>query len=291
MSRVWEEELSTTEKKKSDLIPRVITAAIGAPILICIALFGPNWSLWVVLTVAAAISAWEMLSMLLAQRMRLDAILTIGAVIGTLATMYWSHDPAHTVIALFATLLLIPIAVLAFLPDIQEAAKRLTGCMTAWFYVAGCFAAYLLLVGDAPRDETGAHQAGWFLFPMFVVWAGDTGAYFTGRAFGRHKLAPVVSPKKTWEGAAGGLVSSVLGGLLCRAIFFTEMPILDVVVFSAPAAVLGQIGDLCESMIKRSTGVKDSGTILYGHGGILDRIDGLLFAVPWFFVARSFILS
>ena len=162
--------------------------------------------------------------------------------------------------------------------------------MATWFYVAGFFAAYLLLVADAPRSETGPDQAGWFLFPMFVIWAGDTGAYFTGRAFGRHKLAPVVSPKKTWEGAAGGLVASVLGGLLCRAIFFTEMPISDVVIFAAPAAVLGQLGDLCESMIKRSTGVKDSGTILYGHGGILDRVDGLLFAVPWFFVARTFIV-
>ncbi len=139
---------------------------------------------------------------------------------------------------------------------------------------------------DGQRHAVAPHQAGWLLLPMFVIWAGDTGAYFAGRAFGRHKLAPRLSPKKTWEGAVGGACASVLGGWAAASLFFDGIPFWQVVVIALPAAVLGQVGDLSESLIKRSTGVKDSGRIIYGHGGVLDRVDGLIFAAPYFAIAR-----
>ncbi len=112
-----------------------------------------------------------------------------------------------------------------------------------------------------------------------VVWLGDTGAYYIGSRWGRHKLAPTISPKKSWEGAAAGLVASLVAAL---AWSFWKFEALDfrVLTIAAAAAVAGQIGDLAESMIKRGAGVKDSGTILPGHGGMLDRMDSLLFAAP-----------
>lgn len=146
------------------------------------------------------------------------------------------------------------------------------------------------------------------LYLLFVVWAGDILAYFVGRSIGRHLMAPRISPKKTWEGAIASMIASLAVGMvlfyyatpLCTAllewgliqrrdgIFTLEQPALvPVLVLTAALNVAAQLGDLVESLIKRGAGVKDSGTILPGHGGMLDRIDALLFAAPvlWFYAA------
>jgi phosphatidate cytidylyltransferase len=113
-----------------------------------------------------------------------------------------------------------------------------------------------------------------------MVMMTDTGAYYTGRAFGRHKLAPAISPGKTIEGSIGGFVTSAITGVLCRVIFFPEFQIVDALVLGAIIGIVGQLGDLAESLLKRSAGVKDSGNIFPGHGGMLDRLDSLLFCAP-----------
>jgi phosphatidate cytidylyltransferase len=146
------------------------------------------------------------------------------------------------------------------------------------------------------------------LYILIVVWMGDTVAYYTGRALGRHKLAPRVSPGKTWEGTAGSLAGAIVCGTLvfaysrpissglisagllapAQAYLPPQMPPLwHFAVLSAAINVAAQIGDLAESLLKRGAGVKDSGTILPGHGGMLDRIDALLFAAPvlWYYAA------
>jgi phosphatidate cytidylyltransferase len=114
----------------------------------------------------------------------------------------------------------------------------------------------------------------------------DTAGYFVGRRFGRRKLAPIVSPKKTVEGAFGGLAGGVIGGVIAHFTILPVLPLLNAVALGVVATALGQLGDLCESLIKRSVGVKDSGTILPGHGGILDRSDAMLFSVAtvWLYV-------
>jgi phosphatidate cytidylyltransferase len=120
-----------------------------------------------------------------------------------------------------------------------------------------------------------------------IVWIGDTAAYCGGRSLGRHLLAPKVSPKKTVEGAVAGLIGSVLAGTAGGAWFFHE-PLPTMVWISLVTAVAGQLGDLAESVLKRSAGVKDSSSIMPGHGGILDRLDSLFFATPifyWLFIA------
>jgi phosphatidate cytidylyltransferase len=120
-----------------------------------------------------------------------------------------------------------------------------------------------------------------FLFYLLlVVWSGDTGAYYVGSYFGTHRLAPVVSPKKTIEGAIGGLIVSLLASCIAKWTFLPLFNYRDCISLGILLAVISQLGDLCESLLKRAVNVKDSGTILPGHGGILDRLDGVMFAAP-----------
>ncbi len=122
------------------------------------------------------------------------------------------------------------------------------------------------------------------LFPLAITWAADTTAYFVGRAIGKHPLAPHISPKKTWEGSIGGIVGSLLIGY--AASFFLTIPLVHLLAMALLGNVAGQMGDLLESAYKRSAGVKDSGSLLPGHGGVLDRIDALILCVPvvWYYM-------
>ena len=118
-------------------------------------------------------------------------------------------------------------------------------------------------------------------------WIGDSGAYYFGRNFGRHKLAPIVSPGKSWEGAAASLVVSVLFGVFVLP-RFVGIGLWQAAAVSVAANIAGQIGDLAESAIKRGAGVKDSGTLLPGHGGMLDRVDSSLFSLPVLYAVLYF---
>lgn len=120
----------------------------------------------------------------------------------------------------------------------------------------------------------------WVFLVLLIAMAGDTAAYFVGVSVGRRKLYPAISPNKSVEGALGGLAGSFAGALLARAWFFPELALYDCALLGVGLGVLGQLGDLFESMLKRSFGVKDSGTLIPGHGGILDRLDSLLFVFP-----------
>jgi phosphatidate cytidylyltransferase len=121
--------------------------------------------------------------------------------------------------------------------------------------------------------------AAWIYTVLAITWLQDTAAYFVGKAFGRHKMAPVLSPKKSWEGAIGGFVASILTALLARLILGLPISPLLAVILGALCAITGPLGDLAESLIKRQVGVKDSGQLIPGHGGILDRADSLMFIV------------
>jgi phosphatidate cytidylyltransferase len=174
----------------------------------------------------------------------------------------------------------------------------------ATFFALGYTALPLLLLANLRQQWAGAFL---ILYLMLVVWTGDTAAYYVGRAIGRHKMAPRISPGKTWEGGVASFVASIGVGVLVfnyaqpishgllqahlldrwQGYFAPGPPIALVVVLSAIINVTAQLGDLVESLLKRGAGVKDSGALLPGHGGMLDRIDALLFAVPvlWFYAA------
>ena len=124
------------------------------------------------------------------------------------------------------------------------------------------------------------HGVAWIFLCLTIPWAGDTGAYFAGRAFGSHPMAPRISPKKTWEGFAGGITMSIVGVFIVRAVGNLPLSIVEGVVLGALLGAAAVLGDLSESLLKRAFDVKDSGWIMPGHGGILDRIDSLLFVAP-----------
>jgi phosphatidate cytidylyltransferase len=120
----------------------------------------------------------------------------------------------------------------------------------------------------------------WLLLIMLIVMTNDATAYYVGSAFGKHRLYEAVSPKKSIEGALGGLAGSLIGALLAQYFFFNQLGYADVIITALVIGVIGQVGDLFESLLKRSFGVKDSGSIFPGHGGVLDRLDSILFAAP-----------
>lgn len=132
------------------------------------------------------------------------------------------------------------------------------------------------------QGGAGANTAlglGWYLLAQVVTWVSDVGAYLVGRTWGRSKLAPAISPGKTVEGGLGGLAAGALGGLVCAWAFALPLPFLAAVAVGALLSAVGQAGDLAESLIKRQAGVKDSGTVIPGHGGVFDRVDSLLVVV------------
>jgi len=198
------------------------------------------------------------------------------------ATIFLSWLPA----GFLSLVLLFPIIILLsqlFQPSTGRPFEQVSNVMAGWMYAGIPFACFLGL-GMRP-EELGAHIGGYsfsFVLPLgllLLIWANDTGAYILGRAFGKHKLYERISPGKTWEGFVGGLVST----LVVSSVLFRQFETLSLTQWLAIAvivSVMGTLGDLVESMLKRNLGIKDSGTILPGHGGFLDRFDSLLFAAP-----------
>ena len=134
------------------------------------------------------------------------------------------------------------------------------------------------------------HGAVWIFLALAVTWANDTGGYFAGRAFGKHKLYPRISPSKTVEGAIGGAAFSIFWGVLVFKLGLPEVPLWGGAVIGAGASVLGPLGDLSESAMKRAFGAKDSGKLLPGHGGMLDRLDALIFTAPFVLLCARWLL-
>lgn len=148
-----------------------------------------------------------------------------------------------------------------------------------------------LLLSQLVMLRKGPDGAAWIFFLLFLVFFGDIGAYYAGRYLGRHKLYPAASPGKTIEGALGGLVASMGIGLVFRWLFLPELPLWPCLIMFLCIGIAGPVGDLFESVLKRVGKVKDSGTILPGHGGLLDRIDALLFAAPVAYLFKAYILT
>lgn len=134
--------------------------------------------------------------------------------------------------------------------------------------------------------ETGRE---WTLILFFTIWMCDIAAFYTGLSIGRHKLYPEISPNKTIEGAIGGILGSLIVVAVAKSWYLTQLSLMDVFAISIGVSVIGQLGDLCESMFKRAASVKDSGGLIPGHGGILDRFDSILFAAPFLYYYLTFI--
>ncbi len=147
------------------------------------------------------------------------------------------------------------------------------------FYLISCFF-FLTLI---PFDQFGNYNPTYIIGLLILIWVNDSFAYLTGKNFGKHKLYAKISPKKTIEGFAGGFIAAIIGGMLI-SYFTISLSLIDWIIIAAIVAIFGTIGDLIQSKFKRQAGVKDSGKIMPGHGGIFDRLDSILYASPFVFL-------
>ncbi|MEX2015590.1 MAG: phosphatidate cytidylyltransferase [Candidatus Hydrogenedentales bacterium] len=275
------------DKKKGGLLPRVLTALVLLPLALAL-VWAPGLAgiFAIFVTIIAAIGLHEYYRL----AVRADPERITGLLAGTLVVISGaSGDPIAANAVLYLGILLVAgVHVLHARASVTRLASSLFGVV----YV-GWFAAHLLLLHALPGIG-----AGLVLMLFVAVILTDTAAYFVGKNFGRHKLAPVVSPNKTWEGAIGGLLFSTLG---LGALYFLrarydwealpEWSLLRYVFAGAILCIAAQVGDLMESSLKRDAGVKDSGSIFPGHGGVLDRCDGFLFAAPVLYYMAVFEFS
>ncbi|MEP6716451.1 MAG: phosphatidate cytidylyltransferase [Terriglobia bacterium] len=256
---------------------RIVTALFLVPVGVYSALFAPWWIFAGVVALVASLCFIEYARIT-------SSFAPLGLVAGLLILI---APPAEAVLILILTALAAMCLPLAA-ADMEQAVVRSAALLLGVLYVFGSWKTAILLhdLNAAPLRYLSAGRH-WLMFGLMVNWIGDTGAYYVGRRYGRHKLAPAVSPGKTWEGAVASAGTGLVFGLiyLPLAIPGTSFWKAGFVALAANAA--GQVGDLAESAIKRGAGVKDSGTLLPGHGGILDRVDSTMFALPVLYTLLS----
>ncbi len=266
---------------------RLLTAAIALPIIIASIVLpayfpATTWLFVVIAAFALAAGLFEFYS--LTKKLELKADAAVGY-LGSAVIFFWFvvDSPAKAPDMLIATICLFLIAVMisqAFRFR-QDFSKMLTGIGVTVLGVL--YVAFLggFLVATRTGFETPANLSTHLLgFFFLVIFGSDSGAYFAGRAFGKHKLAPAISPGKTVEGLIGGLLAAAAFAVLSTFWFFPELPYKWSIPLAIVLAAVGVLGDLCESAMKRGAGAKDAASILPGHGGLLDRLDSLLFGAP-----------
>ncbi len=254
---------------RSNLTTRLLTAAIVAPLILLLLYFGPVWGFSLFIFTANALSAREFFLMTHPE----DALARAAGILLTLAVsavlLLLRADP-RALLTVMAGLPLVSILLaLVRLGDVRTAAARMAATTFGPLWVS------LLTFIALLREEQGATGPGYVLMTIMFAWLADTGGYFSGRFLGRRKLYEAVSPKKTIVGFIGAILSAVCAALLAHFWYLPSIPLLDALLLAVVAGTLGQLGDLGESLLKRSTGVKDSGEIVPGHGGMLDRLDAL----------------
>lgn len=267
---------------------RLATAAVAIPALLALILLAPPWSFALFVAVVSTLGVAEYMDMAFAERPR-DRWFFIA--VGALAVIAWSCrglgylgppvvDQELVGAGLAVLIVLGLIWVLLARPDFEagivDLGRALTGVLYAGFLLVHFI--WLQLLPDGPY---------WVIFVVATGMAGDSAGYFVGHAFGRHKLMPRVSPGKTVEGALGIVAGNLLAGVGAKLILLPQLGWRQALVLAAAQGVLGQLGDLCESVMKRTYGTKDSGRLFPGHGGVLDRIDSLVFPVAgvYYYVA------
>lgn len=251
---------------------------MAAPVLVVLTI-GPYWSWFLLVGLLAAVGLWEYQNIVFQKGLPAGwqaFYISTGLAIPAGA---WIAGPDGLHGALFIIFFAAFFALLITSPQDVNGISRLARFVMGWLYIPYLLS-YVLLIG---RISTGNR---WVFFALLVTIANDAGAFYCGKYYGRHKLYERVSPKKTIEGSAGGLAGGMLLGTSFGLLFLGTVPMFWLVFLSLLLAVTGQIGDLLESLLKRLHGIKDSSDILPGHGGILDRLDSLLFVFPviWFFV-------
>ena len=266
----------------SNAVLRILTALVGAPLLLGLAYLGDWYFGLLVLGIAvlaqaevyglmeqAGIQPWKVAGWLVGGLLALRSFVPVawpvalGVLLGMLAWSPFSkgerplHDLGGTVLGI-----VYPAFLFSFLTDLRLARGPAVGDLEAFYLTLTAF---------------------------LLIWVTDTFAYYSGKSLGRHKLAPLISPKKTWEGALGGALGAVVLAVVLKLTVLGFLTWPHVVALAIIGGVVGQVGDLAESRLKRSVGAKDSGTLLPGHGGVLDRFDAMILTVPCIYMYLVFV--
>jgi phosphatidate cytidylyltransferase len=258
------------------LLLRVLTAIVGIPIILALLWFG-GWVLFAGLAVIVTLAIYELHRMLAGDGKHPLSVLSLALSLDFLLAAQLPSSWRYPLIEGGISLLLL----LAF-SWLLVVRRTLEGSLVDWaltmalpLYVGWPLSAFLLLRGSQLAPSIGFW---WVLLVLVSVWAFDSAAFFTGKYLGRHKMTPLVSPGKTWEGMAGGTIACI-AATMGIGVLALGQPIYHTIILGLLISVFGQMGDLAESLLKRQTHVKDSSHLIPGHGGILDRIDSQLFAV------------
>ncbi|MGI8989743.1 MAG: phosphatidate cytidylyltransferase [Bryobacteraceae bacterium] len=244
---------------------RLLTAAVLIPFILWTVLKSPAWFFFIVVFVVAEICYREFSG--IARAAGFATLPRIGYLTGL--AILWTPAGNALIVAVLIALLGLTLSLRS--PNLATAFPQAAILALGQLYIFGAWRMAIPLRALNPY---------WLVFGLALNWIGDSGAFYVGRKFGKHKLAPRVSPGKSWEGAAASVVVSAIFGVLFLPRVVPGVSIGEAVSLAIAVNIAGQFGDLAESAFKRGAGVKDSGTLLPGHGGLLDRVDGSLFALP-----------
>lgn len=267
---------------------RVLTALILAPLVLVLVFMGHRWMITLFAAVVAMLAAWEFLALTEHRGAKPPRVLTLGTIGLLFAGNYQWPDETITI---FGFLCIVLLVYCTFASPVERAMADATSSVFALFYLG-------LMLTPIPMLHEATNGPSLLAFLFLTVWAGDSVAMYAGRTFGKRKLAPNLSPNKTWAGAFGSIVGAVAvtGILLGLSTYLAQWNSVKLsyadepweywLVLAVVVNLAAQVGDLAESALKRSAGIKDSGTLLPGHGGVLDRIDALLLAAPVLWYAQ-----
>jgi phosphatidate cytidylyltransferase len=268
---------------------RELTALVAAPLLIWVIGWAPDSAYVVFVSLVSALALYEFL--VLGEKKGYPVRKFISIVLLFVLLSAFLLEAISVELGVVAALLIIPAFYVFSGTDLENSLPASAICVLGTLYI-GMLGGSLLRL----RLDFGAQGPKLVFFLLMVVWAGDAGAYYVGRKFGRTKLSPRISPKKTIEGGIGGVFASLLMAAAIHFTFFAEFPIAHALIAAVFLSIAGVVGDLAESMWKRSADVKDSGTLIPGHGGFLDRLDSIFFTAPilysyWFLIVHDFRMS
>lgn len=267
-------------------LKRWITALIALPLLILLIIKGGVLIFTLFIAAVSVITLWEYFRIVYhTHSPDVSPVYSVFAYLVSTVMILTITSQGFKMVAALLVINLIGVAFLSiFRFKISQDAPVVAIKQTFGILYIAFFLSFAVLLFSSAN---GRH---WMFLVFVVVAAGDTGAYYAGSYLGRHKLCPAVSPKKTVEGAVGGLATGVVIGAIYKMIFLPAFPLAHCLLFALIVGAVGQAGDLFESEFKRVSGIKDSGTLLPGHGGFFDRIDALLFALPTAYLFKEYVL-
>ncbi|MEI8258581.1 MAG: phosphatidate cytidylyltransferase [Deltaproteobacteria bacterium] len=269
---------------------RFLTAAVAVPIILGLLYLLPWYAFGILAFAALVVSAFELFAITHPD----DVVGRVAGVLltaGIFSVLVWTQFATrHPTLTLAAVLCVTPVALLVTLfraGDQKTALLRMSALSMGPLYLGASIGAIACLrrVDEAHGARVGA---GLVVLTLMIAWFSDTAGYIVGKSVKGPRLYEAVSPNKTWSGAIGGLAGSALGALLAHFVYLPQLPLARGLAVAVVCGAVGQAGDLCESLMKRSGGVKDSGAILPGHGGMLDRLDAMMFvAIGLYAAVRS----